>query len=122
VSQCGAAWIWRWRCTVGGKAARLTADPALSERAVIELVESERVLAIAGPLTGTAAQAAATQAQKMCVPLLTLSQKEGLPEAGDYVFRSHQPPQVLALVHYPWRSGGGRPSLFSARKTGWGER
>jgi ABC-type branched-subunit amino acid transport system substrate-binding protein len=78
------------------------ADPALSERAVIELADSERVLAIAGPLTGTAAQAAANQAQKMRVPLLTLSQKEGLPEAGDYVFRdsltSRQ--QVLALVRY----------------------
>lgn len=78
------------------------ADPTLSERAVVELVESERVLAIAGPLTGAAAQAAANQAQQMQVPLLTLSQKEGLPAVGDYVFRdslnSHQ--QVLALVRY----------------------
>jgi ABC-type branched-subunit amino acid transport system substrate-binding protein len=78
------------------------ADPVQSERALIELVENERVLAIAGPLTGIAAQTAANQAQKMRVPLLTLSQKEGLPEAGDYVFRdsltSRQ--QVLTLVSY----------------------
>ncbi|HEY7744948.1 MAG TPA: penicillin-binding protein activator [Desulfuromonadales bacterium] len=78
------------------------ADPVQSERAVIDLVESERVLAIAGPLVGAAAQAAANKAQQMRVPLLTLSQKEGLPESGPYVFRdsltSRQ--QVLALVRY----------------------
>lgn len=78
------------------------ADPVLSERAVIELAEDERVLAIAGPLTGAAAQAAANRAQQMRVPLLTLSQKDGLPEAGDYVFRDSltSSQQVLALVRY----------------------
>jgi ABC-type branched-subunit amino acid transport system substrate-binding protein len=78
------------------------ADPVMSEKAVIELVEGEQVLAIAGPLTGAAAQAAASQAQQLSVPLLTLSQKDGLPEAGDYVFRdsltSRQ--QVVTLVRY----------------------
>lgn len=78
------------------------ADPELSDRAVIELVEGERVMAIAGPLTGAAARAAAIQAQQMGVPLLALSQKEGLPETGDHIFRdsltSRQ--QVQALVRY----------------------
>jgi branched-chain amino acid transport system substrate-binding protein len=74
----------------------------LSAQAVIELAESERVMAIAGPLTGANAQAAATQAQQLGIPLLALSQKEGLPETGDYIFRdsltSRQ--QVTALVRY----------------------
>jgi len=78
------------------------ADPALSARAVTELAEGERVMAVAGPLTGNAAQGAAAQAQAERIPLLTLSQKEALPEIGDYVFRdsltSRQ--QVQALVRY----------------------
>lgn len=78
------------------------ANPELSGLAVLELAEGERVMAIAGPLTGAAAQAAATQAQQLGVPLLALSQKEGLPEVGDHVFRdsltSRQ--QVQALVRY----------------------
>jgi ABC-type branched-subunit amino acid transport system substrate-binding protein len=77
-------------------------DPEQSARAVSELAEGERVMAIAGPLTGAAAQAAASRAQELNVPLLTLSQLDGLPEAGDYIFRdsltSHQ--QVQALVRY----------------------
>jgi len=78
------------------------ADPELSARAVSELMEGERVMAIAGPLTGSAAQRAAAQAQEQRIPLLALSQREGLPEIGDFVFRdsltSRQ--QVQALVRY----------------------
>lgn len=78
------------------------ADPLLSAQAVIELAESERVMVIAGPLTGASAQAAAIQAQQSGIPLLALSQKEGLPETGDYIFRdsltSRQ--QATALVRY----------------------
>jgi len=77
-------------------------DPEQSARAVSELAGGERVMAIAGPLTGAAAQAAARRAQELSVPLLTLSQRDGLPEVGDHVFRdsltSHQ--QVQALVRY----------------------
>jgi outer membrane PBP1 activator LpoA protein len=56
------------------------ADAAQSVQAVIELAEGERVLAIIGPLTGSDAQAAASQAQQLAIPLLALAQKEGLPE------------------------------------------
>lgn len=84
------------------------ADPVLARRAVIELAEGERVMAIAGPLTGADAQAAATQAQESGIPLLTLSQKEGLSETGDYIFRdsltSRQ--QVTALVRYAMEERG----------------
>ncbi|MBE0596651.1 MAG: penicillin-binding protein activator, partial [Desulfuromonadales bacterium] len=64
------------------------ADPERSARAVTELAAAERVLAIAGPLTGAASAAAAAQAQQERVPLLTLSQRDGLPETGDFVFRN----------------------------------
>jgi ABC-type branched-subunit amino acid transport system substrate-binding protein len=78
------------------------ADAAQSVQAVIELAEGERVLAIIGPLTGSDAQAAATQAQQLAIPLLALAQREGLPETGDHIFResltSRQ--QVKALVRY----------------------
>jgi len=92
---------------MGGGAVRFIyrdagADPALSAGAVTELAEGERVLAVAGPLTGSAAQGAAAQAQAERIPLLALSQKEGLPDIGDCVFRdsltSRQ--QVQALVRY----------------------
>ena len=78
------------------------ADPALAKRAVIELAEGERVMAIAGPLTGADAQAAATQAQLSGIPLLALSQREGLPETGDQIFRDSltSQQQASALVRY----------------------
>lgn len=78
------------------------ANPELSALAVLELAEGERVMAIVGPLTAAAAQAAATQAQQLGVPLLALSQKEGLPETGDHVFRDSLTSrhQVRALVRY----------------------
>jgi ABC-type branched-subunit amino acid transport system substrate-binding protein len=59
-----------------------------SARAVSELANTEQVLAVLGPLTGTAAEAAAARAQLERLPLLTLSQHSGLAETGPYVFRS----------------------------------
>lgn len=78
------------------------ADPALAKRAVIELADGERVMAIAGPLTGADAHAAATQAQQSGIPLLALSQREGLPETGDQIFRDSltSQQQAAALVRF----------------------
>jgi ABC-type branched-subunit amino acid transport system substrate-binding protein len=77
-------------------------DPEENRRAVTALVNEERVMAIIGPLTGGAAVAAAAEAERLQIPLLTLAQKEGVPEIGAYVFRtaltSHQ--QVETLVRY----------------------
>jgi len=56
--------------------------------AVIELGNSERVMAILGPLSGDASQAAAERAEMDAVPLLSLSQKENLPQVGRYIFRN----------------------------------
>ena len=63
------------------------ADPEQAAQAVSTLANEDRVMAIAGPLTGVAAVSAAAQAQQEQVPMLTLSQREGLPETGNYIFR-----------------------------------
>jgi branched-chain amino acid transport system substrate-binding protein len=78
------------------------ADPEKAAVTVTELAEEEGVMGVAGPLTGVASLAAAGKAQEERVPLLTLSQREGLPEVGDYVFRDSltTSQQVKSLVHY----------------------
>lgn len=77
-------------------------DAERSAQAVSELASDRRVMALAGPLTSAAAAAAAARAEQEKVPLLSLSQKEGLPQVGGHVFRlsltAHA--QVEALVEY----------------------
>jgi len=78
------------------------ADAGQSAQIVSDLANSERVMAIVGPLTGGAAAAAVERAQQERVPLLTLSQKQGLPETGAFIFRDSLTSrmQVKALVDY----------------------
>jgi ABC-type branched-subunit amino acid transport system substrate-binding protein len=77
-------------------------DPEENRRAVAQLVNEERVMAIIGPLTGGAAVAAGAEAERLQIPLLALAQKEGVPEIGDYVFRAALTSyrQVETLVRY----------------------
>lgn len=77
-------------------------DPESCAKAVGDLAADPQVVAIAGPLTSAAATAAAGRAQKEKIPLLALSQKEGIPQAGDYVFRLAltAAAQVRGLVEY----------------------
>lgn len=76
-------------------------DGEENARAVARLANEERVMAVIGPLTGSAAVAAARQAAEEKLPLLTLSQKPPA-EAGNYVFHNgltaHQ--QVRTLVRH----------------------
>lgn len=72
------------------------ADPQRAAATVSDLVHSEGVMAIAGPITGVAAEAAASQAQQEGVPLLTLSQRDGLPEIGNMIFRDSLTPRLQA--------------------------
>ncbi len=78
------------------------ADREQGARAVEELVYEDRVIAIAGPLTGTVAETAAEAAQRELVPLLALSQRKGIPETGDFIFRNSLTTrlQVEAIVRY----------------------
>ncbi len=74
---------------------------------VSNLSNKEKVMAIIGPLTGTAAADAAVRAQQELVPLLTLSQRDGLPQMGDFVFRDSLTPklQVRALAQHAIATG-----------------
>ena len=77
-------------------------DPGLAAQQVAELAIGERVLAIVGPLVGNAAGAAALRAAQEQVPMLALSQKEGLAETSPYVFRNSLTAQlqIETLVTY----------------------
>ena len=77
-------------------------DPDLAVAAVRNLVLDKKVAAIIGPLSRVAAEAAAEEAQKLWVPIITLTQKEGVSQIGNYVFRYFlsNEEQTKALVDY----------------------
>ncbi|MDW7644734.1 MAG: penicillin-binding protein activator [Desulfuromonadales bacterium] len=70
--------------------------------AVRTLAREDRVMAVAGPLSGVAAEAAAATAQSEAVPLMALSPRDGLAAIGSYVFRNSLTSrlQAEALAHY----------------------
>jgi len=82
-------------------------DPGIGEQAVADLVE-EGAIAILGPLGRVEAMAAARKAQELGVPIITLTQREGITELGDFVFRDFLRPdlQIEALVDYAINSLG----------------
>ncbi|MBW1913128.1 MAG: penicillin-binding protein activator [Deltaproteobacteria bacterium] len=59
---------------------------------VEELAVRENVMAIIGPLASRPATAAASMAQELGVPIVTLTQKDGITEEGDMVFRNFLTP------------------------------
>lgn len=68
---------------------------AESEKAVAELedmVKNEKVMAVIGPLSSRTAVAVAEKAEELGVPIITLTQKKGITEAGDMVFRNFMTP------------------------------
>jgi ABC-type branched-subunit amino acid transport system substrate-binding protein len=67
-------------------------------QAVDRLANEERVLALAGPITGNSAMQAALQAQRQQVPLISLAQREGVPEVGSYIFRDSLTSRLQARV------------------------
>jgi branched-chain amino acid transport system substrate-binding protein len=77
-------------------------DPDLAVAAVRDLVLDKKVAAIIGPLSRVAAEAAAEEAEKLWVPIVTLTQKEGVSQIGNYVFRYFlsNEEQTRALVDY----------------------
>ena len=74
-------------------------DPEKAAAAVEEL-DQEKVAAIIGPLA--VAEQAAQEAQKRMIPMIALSQKKGIPQIGDYIFRNFITPemQVNSLVRF----------------------
>jgi hypothetical protein len=75
-------------------------DPEEAGKAVEELVNVEKAIAIIGPLLSIDVDSAAKKAQQLRVPLLSLSQKE-LPK-GDFVFQNSltPPEQVQSLANF----------------------
>ncbi len=68
--------------------------------AIDELVESERVAAIVGPVDSSNAEIAARRAQELGVPLLSLTIRPGVTGAGRWILRAFQTNEadVRALV------------------------
>jgi branched-chain amino acid transport system substrate-binding protein len=77
-------------------------NPLEAEKAVEELVNEEKVIAIVGPLLTITVDLAAKKAQELKVPLLTLSQIEPLYGQGEFVFQNSLTPseQIQTLVAY----------------------
>ena len=85
-----------------------TGDETVASQQVAELANSERVIGIAGPLVGNAAQGAARRANLERIPLLTMSQREGLAASSLYTFRNSLTPQlqIRALLDYAMEERG----------------
>lgn len=75
-------------------------DATLAVKAVEELVQQEKVMAIVGPLSSASAQAAAKRAEELGVVMISLAQKEGIPEIGSRIYRFSLTPgeQVRAIL------------------------
>ncbi len=60
--------------------------PELAAQAVEDLVQNEHVSIIIGPMASSSIEAAAQKAQSLGVPLISLSQREGITSTGENVF------------------------------------
>lgn len=76
-------------------------EPAVAAAAVGKLAAAG-VTSILGPLGSQEALEAAKEAQQLRVPILTLTQREGITAIGDQVFRNFltAAAQVRTVVHY----------------------
>ena len=67
-------------------------SPDVAAEKVEALCEEGRVMGIIGPLASKTATAAGKKAQELGVPIITLTQKAGITEEGDMVFRNFLTP------------------------------
>jgi len=77
-------------------------NPEITKSLVLELVETERVIAIIGPLARKTSEAAAEEAERLRVPLISLSLTENIPELGEFIFRNNQSwkQEIQELLEY----------------------
>ena len=77
-------------------------SPEKIKAAITRLASAKNVMAIIAFTETTEAQDAAREAQKLKVPLLLITSKEGVTSAGEYVFQHFLTPtqQIRALVKY----------------------
>lgn len=69
-------------------------NPDVARRAVERLVLEDNVIAIIGGLLSRTVTAEATKANEFGVPILTMSQKSGVTQIGEYVFRNAMTSQM----------------------------
>jgi len=74
--------------------------PESACEAIRELAQKQRVLVIIGPLLSRVAEEVVTIAQELAIPIITLSQSEGITSAGEMVFQNCLTPedQVRSLT------------------------
>jgi len=83
-------------------------DPDQAVSQLEELVSAGEVIAVIGPLASKPASAVAKRAQELGVPIITLTQKEGITQEGDMVFRNFLTPvrEIESLVRASTRELG----------------
>lgn len=83
-------------------------SPEITSSAVEALANGEHVVGIIGPLSSKVAVAAAGEAESMGVPIITLTQKEGITDEGEMVFRNFLVPseEIKTLVNTSVRELG----------------
>ncbi|MGD1153174.1 MAG: penicillin-binding protein activator [Syntrophales bacterium] len=76
--------------------------PETASAAVAKLATQDGVICILGPLGSDESLDAAREAQRLKVPILTLTHREGITDTGNYVFRSYltNRVQIVSLVKY----------------------
>jgi ABC-type branched-subunit amino acid transport system substrate-binding protein/TolA-binding protein len=81
------------------------ADPDMTVAAMEELYQ-DQVAAILGPIVTS--EVAGREAQRMGIPIITLTQKDNIPEIGDKVFRNFITPrmQVEAIASFTVETQG----------------
>jgi len=68
-------------------------NPEKATTGLEDLVNNEKVVAVIGPLASRTAMDVARKAQALGVPMIALTQKEGVTEVGDMIFRNFLTPQ-----------------------------
>lgn len=83
-------------------------DVAQARKAVDELVQDEQVIAIVGPVLSNESEEAATEAELLSTPIVTLTRAEGITDRGAFVFRNMltNSAQAKAVVDYAMRVKG----------------
>jgi ABC-type branched-subunit amino acid transport system substrate-binding protein len=87
----------------------------------VQILNNKRVSAIIGPMvTDTSA---AKEAQKLKIPIVVLSQKHGIPDLGNYVFRNFLTPQmeIGTIVSYAVEKLGARRFVILYPKGTYGQ-
>ena len=76
-------------------------DPQRAVEAMRELKEDEKALLVIGPLISRVAEAVVENAQESGIPIITLSQSEGITSRGEMIFQNSLAPedQIRSLVN-----------------------